>query len=269
MPKRGVMRKRHELENLRERQDRRDGVRLCSAVPGRMRWQLEALRDRPRYAATVAMTLEQTAGILAVQATPLTGRLLVHCDINFTPTAIASLVHAALQSSVLTHEAGERLPKVTPRYRQGTRPSAHVCGYTRQHGLASPKLQWRGQGSRPLHEYLTSRRRLPVYLGMFCVLWLALALVQWWWAISLVLLCSLLITPLATARLLTARLRPQLACWLGFAVWNTGLGCWLAAQCLWMPTVFIAVSAFASHLGVRWLVASLPHVSRLRDRPCQ
>ena len=48
-------------------------VRLRASVPGRMRWEAEALRGRPRKAAAVEMTLQQMTGIHSVEATPLTG----------------------------------------------------------------------------------------------------------------------------------------------------------------------------------------------------
>ena len=79
------------------------GVR--SSIPGRMRLQIEALRDRPRKAAVVALTLRQAPGILSVEATPRTARLLVHYDPGLSVSAVTTLVRTALAAPSLSLEA--------------------------------------------------------------------------------------------------------------------------------------------------------------------
>jgi ABC-type Mn2+/Zn2+ transport system permease subunit len=71
------------------------------------------------------------------------------------------------------------------------------------------------------------------------------------------LVLSLIVTPMATAGLLTARFTPLLVYWMGFAVWSAWLGLWLAGQSIWLPTAFIATTSVALHLGVRWNSARL------------
>src|SRR6266566_7593118 len=80
-------------------------VRLRSSVPGRMRWEAEALRGRARKAAAVEMTLQQMTGVHSVEATPLTGRLLVYYDADLSPQEMAAMVHTALCTPALSPEA--------------------------------------------------------------------------------------------------------------------------------------------------------------------
>jgi hypothetical protein len=81
-----------------------DDLRLRSAVPGRVRWEVAGLRNRPWRAATVEMALRHTPGILAVEATPLTGRLLVRYDAGLSMQEITRMVYAALYAPPLTSE---------------------------------------------------------------------------------------------------------------------------------------------------------------------
>src|SRR5262245_38378888 len=73
--------------------------------PGRMRWEAEALRGHPRKAAAVELTLEQMTGIHSVEATPLTGRLLVYGDANLSPQEMAAMVYTALCTPAHSPEA--------------------------------------------------------------------------------------------------------------------------------------------------------------------
>ena len=111
--KREAMRRPHE--HVGRHQDSQYGLRLRSAAPGRMRWEAEALRYRPRKAAAVEKTLQQMAGILPAQVTPLTGRLLVRHDTGLSAREIAAMVHAALQAPRPTHEVGEIFSIETPK----------------------------------------------------------------------------------------------------------------------------------------------------------
>lgn len=260
--KREAMRQPHE--HVGSHQDSQHGLRLRSAVPGRMRWEVEALRDRPRKAAAVERTLQQMAGILSAQVTPLTGRLLVRYDIGLSAQEIAAMVHAALQAPRPTHEVCEILPNETPsqRHRKTSICRAHVD--PKGDHLASAGVPVWGHWYRPLRAYITLTHRVPVQLqGLVLVLLLALAVAQSWLVAVVVLVLSLIVTPMATAGLLTVRFTPLLVYWMGFAAWSAWLGLWLAAQSIWLPTAFIATTSVALHLGVRWLVAKMGGVPRL------
>src|SRR5689334_11157941 len=51
--------------------------RLRSSVPGRERWEVEALRHRPDRVRELEAALAGEPGILEVRGNPVTGRLLV------------------------------------------------------------------------------------------------------------------------------------------------------------------------------------------------
>src|SRR5919109_3441109 len=80
-------------------------IDVRSSIPGRIRVQIEALRDRPRKAAAVALALRQAPGILDVEATPRTARLLVRYDPRLSATAVTTLVRAALLTPPLSPDA--------------------------------------------------------------------------------------------------------------------------------------------------------------------
>jgi Heavy metal associated domain 2/ABC 3 transport family len=255
---------RQPHEHISEPQDSQCRLRLRSAVPGRMRWEAEALRDHDRKAAKVERTLQQMAGIISAQVTPLTGRLLVHHDTGLSAEEIAAMVHAALQAPRPTHEAHEILPKATPSQRSG---KPLLCGVHVDHQgdhRASTEVPVWGHWYRPLRAYITLTHRVPWWLqGLVFVLLLGLAVAQSWLVAGGSLVLSLIVTPIATAGLLTARFTPLLVYWMGFAAWSAWLGLWLAAQSIWLPTVFIAMSSLALHLGVRCLVVKMGGVPRL------
>jgi hypothetical protein len=204
------------------------------------------------------------AGIISAQVTPLTGRLLVRYDTGLSAQDIAALVHAALQAPRLTHEAREILPNTTSSRRNG---NPFLCGVHLDHQgdhRASTEVPVWGRWYRSLRAYITLTHRAPWRLqGLVFVLLLALAVAQSWLVVGASLVLSLIVTPMATAGLLTARFTPLLLYWMGFAAWSTWLGLWLAAQSIWLPTAFIAMSSLALHLGVRCLVAKLAGVPRL------
>lgn len=78
-----------------------------SAIPGRIRWDIPALRGRPRYAAAVEVAIEREAGITSVEATPTTGRLLVRYDGLQTAESLKTIVDKALSVSPLSSLAYE------------------------------------------------------------------------------------------------------------------------------------------------------------------
>src|SRR5919197_2275225 len=80
-------------------------IDVRSSIPGRLRVQIETLRDRPRKAAAVALALQKVPGILEVEATPRTARLLVRYDPRLSATAVTTLVRAALFTPPLSPEA--------------------------------------------------------------------------------------------------------------------------------------------------------------------
>jgi manganese/zinc-transporting P-type ATPase C len=82
-----------------------DEIRVRSAVPGRIRFETKALRGRPRLAAAVEEALEHQPGLLVVEATPHTGRLLVRYTSPLTSSDVEALVHTALASPPLSVEA--------------------------------------------------------------------------------------------------------------------------------------------------------------------
>jgi ABC 3 transport family/Heavy metal associated domain 2 len=251
-------------EDISRRRDPHRGLRLRSAVPGRIRWEVEALRNRPRNAAAVAMALRQRVGIHSVEATPLTGRLLVYHDIGLTAQEIAAMVQAALRASALAYAACEIRREAPALHGKGEIAAGRVHVNTQDRCLTLTEVPWRGYWYRSLQVYMALMRRVPVHLqGMLFVLILALAVAQSWLAIGVLWLFSLVIIPMTTAGLLTARLTPLLIYWMGFASWSVWLGFWLAAQGIWMPTVFIAMSSLALHLGVRWLVVKVGRAPRL------
>ena len=110
-------------------------VRLRSSVPGRMRWEAEALRGHPRKAAAVEMTLQQMAGVHSVEATPLTGRLLVRYDADLSPQEMTAMVHTALCTPALSPEAYAALNGSSNGQRHIGVPlhPGHTNGHTHDH----------------------------------------------------------------------------------------------------------------------------------------
>ena len=53
------------------------GLRLRSAVPGRVRWDVQALLRAPRRASAVECALHDVPGVRHATANPVTGRVLV------------------------------------------------------------------------------------------------------------------------------------------------------------------------------------------------
>jgi hypothetical protein len=69
------------------------------------------LRKRPRYAAAVEDTIAREPGVISVEATPTTGRLLVHHDASQTAESLRTLIEVALSVAPLTlADYGARQP---------------------------------------------------------------------------------------------------------------------------------------------------------------
>jgi len=86
----------HVLPTLRTL-GKRPAMVLCSQVPGRERWYVDALEDNPRLAATVEVVLKSEEGILDARANPLTGRVVVRYRPGLPSESIEALIHRAVE----------------------------------------------------------------------------------------------------------------------------------------------------------------------------
>jgi hypothetical protein len=77
---------------------------LCSQVPGRERWYVDALEDNPRLAAAVELVLRSEEGIDKASVNPLTGRVLVHYNPDMLPEPIESLIRRAMEFGPMSRE---------------------------------------------------------------------------------------------------------------------------------------------------------------------
>jgi cation-transporting P-type ATPase C len=55
-------------------------LRLLSRIPGRERWSVPSIQDRPRFAAAVGAALRREPSVIEAEANPLTGRVLLRWD---------------------------------------------------------------------------------------------------------------------------------------------------------------------------------------------
>ena len=91
---------------------------LCSRVPGRERWYVDALENNPRLAATVEAVLKSEEGILDALANPLTGRVLVRYQRGLLPESSETLIRRAL-------EFGPMSEAEFSTFRSSKAPSSH------------------------------------------------------------------------------------------------------------------------------------------------
>jgi ABC 3 transport family len=221
-----------------------------------MRWEAAGLRNRPRTAAAVAVALERMPGIVSVEATPRTGRLLVRYDANLTVEVITSLVEAALYAAAPTPEATEALLDQTADGGDEAVPLRWAHTGRRHHARAPAAMLRGGRGRRLLLAGLMQVHRMPVrLLGVLFLLWLALAVTVSSTATGVLLVVALVMIPTAAAQLLTVHLVRLLVYATGFAVCSVCLGLWLAAQTHWLLSFCMALSSFAWYVGVRALVS--------------
>ena len=75
----------------------RPAMVLCSRVPGRERWYIDALEDNPRLAATVEVVLRSEEGILDARANPLTGRVMVRYRRDLLSESPEALIRRAVE----------------------------------------------------------------------------------------------------------------------------------------------------------------------------
>jgi zinc/manganese transport system permease protein len=98
-------------------------------------------------------------------------------------------------------------------------------------------------------------RGVPVrLLGVLFMILLALTVSQAVQVVGVLLIFSLLITPAATAQLLTSRPEIGIAYSVGLALASVWSGLLLAYHIPWPPSAFITLISFALYLGVRLLI---------------
>lgn len=73
-------------------------VRLTSNVQGRQRWEVPALRDRPRAAAAVERVLRQQPDAQEAHANPLTASVLILHPTGFSADGLLALIREALRA---------------------------------------------------------------------------------------------------------------------------------------------------------------------------
>jgi ATP-binding cassette subfamily B protein len=88
-----------------------DQLRPRSVVPGRQRWEVGGLKGAPEPARLLALELAAAEGIRAVEANPLTGRLLVHHEPGLQSPVVADLIRAAVRA-VLSQAQARLLPHI-------------------------------------------------------------------------------------------------------------------------------------------------------------
>jgi ATP-binding cassette subfamily B protein len=81
-------------------EDLADQVRLKSVVPGRQRWEADALQDQPKIADLIEGILRRQPDIFLAVANPLTGRILVQFNGALTATEVSRLVKDAVIEAV-------------------------------------------------------------------------------------------------------------------------------------------------------------------------
>jgi zinc/manganese transport system permease protein len=108
-------------------------------------------------------------------------------------------------------------------------------------------------------------RGVPVrFLGILFMVLLALTVSQAVQVVGVLLIFSLLITPAATAQLLTSRPEIGLVYAVSFAVTSVWAGLVLAYHVPWPPSAFITLISFTLYLGVR-LLGPWSHMMRQRS----
>jgi cation-transporting P-type ATPase C len=83
-------------------------MRLLSSVPGRQRWYVPAIQNKPRVAAAVEIMLRREPRLLCVRANVLTGRILLQWD-SSQSVEIKSLVRNALARGPVSTSSYEEL----------------------------------------------------------------------------------------------------------------------------------------------------------------
>jgi ATP-binding cassette, subfamily B, bacterial len=102
-------------------------VRLLSAVRGRERWEVKAIKRRPEVALALEESLLQYPGVLGVNANPVTGRVLIHYSPDVVGLHVGSLLRESLNDlSPLTASFNRNTNKQNPDGVGGLSPLMRV-----------------------------------------------------------------------------------------------------------------------------------------------
>jgi hypothetical protein len=77
-------------------------MKPCSRLSGRERWEIDDLKDNPRWAAAVEDILRTEDGVHSAAVNPLTGRVLVEFDPSRLNRPIEELLKSALAFGPMT-----------------------------------------------------------------------------------------------------------------------------------------------------------------------
>jgi manganese/zinc-transporting P-type ATPase C len=88
---------------------RERGMRPVSSIPGRERWLVPTIENRPAYAAAVEISLRRNPRVAEVRANPVTGRILLRWNPAEGPLEVDALLIVALKEAPLTPAALQAL----------------------------------------------------------------------------------------------------------------------------------------------------------------
>ncbi|ANN16111.1 hypothetical protein SD37_11000 [Amycolatopsis orientalis] len=75
-------------------------VRPRSVLPGRQRWDIPLMRGRPEVAKLLAIRLENASGVIAAQASAVTGTMLVHHTVSLDEVRLGRVVRRTVTTAV-------------------------------------------------------------------------------------------------------------------------------------------------------------------------
>lgn len=111
-------------------------MRPRSVIPGRQRWDIAVLLDRPHVAVLLEAILRNSPGIQSVYANPVTGRLLIFHDTTLSAQQIDRLVHEAVPLAVRQTMTGSKAPR--------SKPSTTLAGIQHGHYHLAPLWAFSG-----------------------------------------------------------------------------------------------------------------------------
>jgi hypothetical protein len=100
---------------------------LRSRTPGRDRWHIDALEDRPRLAAALELVLGSEESVERVKANPLTGTVLVHYRPELIARPIAESILRALEFGPMTRDEYAMRPKPSAGWSAGHFLAAEIA----------------------------------------------------------------------------------------------------------------------------------------------
>ncbi|HEY6393706.1 MAG TPA: hypothetical protein VIX89_20660, partial [Bryobacteraceae bacterium] len=80
-------------------------MRLLSSAPRRQRFEVAALKSRPRLAAAVEITIRKSLPVLSVRANPLTGRVLIYWAGPAPVSDLEATIARAIEAGPLGRDA--------------------------------------------------------------------------------------------------------------------------------------------------------------------